>query len=192
MKNIMKWLIYIGLFSLLLGGFIYLGKKDYGQEVPDNLKFSREFKSVSQNNKFKYIKSSDVLDILTNKSGVILMGFSSNEWMQYYVRYLNEVVMDNKIQTIYYYDLLEDRVKKTKNFTQIEDLMKDYLKQTDDGKEYLFTPALVFVKDGKIINYDDETSLVAYKTTPKLYWTLDKIENFKNKISLYLGEQDYD
>ena len=44
----------------------------------------------------------------------------------------------------------------------------------------------------KIINYDDETSLVSYKTTPESYWTLDQVTNFKNKISIYLGEEDYD
>lgn len=120
------------------------------------------------------------------------MGFSNNEWMQYYVRYLNEAVNEDDIKTIYYYDLLEDRTRKNKNFVKIEDIMSSYLKQTDDGKEYLFTPALVFVKNGQIINYDDETSLVSYKTTPESYWTLDQVTNFKNKISIYLGEEDYD
>ena len=48
------------------------------------------------------------------------------------------------------------------------------------------------VKNGQIINYDDETSLVSYKTNPESYWTLDQVTNFKNKISIYLGEEDYD
>ena len=101
-------------------------------------------------------------------------------------------IHEDDIKTIYYYDLLEDRTRKNKNFVKIEDIMSSYLKQTDDGKEYLFTPALVFVKNGQIINYDDETSLVSYKTNPESDWTLDQVTNFKNKISIYLGEEDYD
>ena len=101
-------------------------------------------------------------------------------------------IHEDDIKTIYYYDLLEDRTRKNKNFVKIEDIMSSHLKQTDDGKEYLFTPALVFVKNGQIINYDDETSLVSYKTNPESYWTLDQVTNFKNKISIYLGEEDYD
>lgn len=188
MKNLTRMFIYICLFGLALG---LLSKKDYGTKISDAKKFSREYK-ISENNKFKYVKSYEVLDIIEHKSGVILMGFSNNEWMQYYVRYLNEAVNEDDIKTIYYYDLLEDRTRKNKNFVKIEDIMSSYLKQTDDGKEYLFTPALVFVKNGQIINYDDETSLVSYKTTPESYWTLDQVTNFKNKISIYLGEEDYD
>ena len=47
------------------------------------------------------------------------MGFSNNEWMQYYVRYLNEAVNEDDIKTIYYYDLLEDRTRKNKNFVKL-------------------------------------------------------------------------
>lgn len=191
MKKLTRMFIYLFLFGLTLGAFVYLGKKDYGIKISDAKKFSREYK-ISENNKFKYVKSYEVLDIIEHKSGVILMGFSNNEWMQYYVRYLNEAVNEDDIKTVYYYDLLEDRTRKNKNFVKIEDIMSSYLKQTDDGKEYLFTPALVFVKNGQIINYDDETSLVSYKTNPESYWTLDQVTNFKNKISIYLGEEDYD
>ena len=59
------------------------------------------------------------------------------------------------------------------------------------GAEYLFTPALIFVKDGKIINYDDETSLVSYDMRTDTYWNEDAITNFHNKINTYLSEADY-
>ena len=122
MKKLTRMLIYLCLFGLTLGAFVYLGKKDYGTKISDAKKFSREYK-ISENNKFKYVKSYEVLDIIEHKSGVILMGFSNNEWMQYYVRYLNEAVNEDDIKTIYYYDLLEDRTRKNKNFVKIEDIM---------------------------------------------------------------------
>ena len=59
------------------------------------------------------------------------------------------------------------------------------------GAEYLFTPALIFVKDGKIINYDDETSLVSYDMQPSTYWNSDTVKDFQNKINTYLSEADY-
>ena len=111
--------------------------------------------------------------------------------MKVYAELIKDVLKENNITKVYYYDVIEDRTKKTKNFRQIEDLLSKYLKITDMGAEYLFTPALIFVKDGKIINYDDETSLVSFDMRPDTYWNEDAITSFHNKINTYLSEADY-
>lgn len=191
MKKILRVFIYLCLFSILLYGFIYLGKKDYSSKVTDAEKFNKEYSFIPVNNPFVYVKSYEVLDIIENKSGIILMGYSSNSWMQAYVKELYNVIKDSNIKKIYYYDLQEDRARKSKNFVMIEDALSSYLKRTDKGDEYLFTPALIFVYDGKIINYDDETSLVPYNMTIEEYWNYYKKDEFANKIRIYLSEYDY-
>ncbi len=191
MKKITRNFIYLVLFAFLIWCFVYLGKKDFSSTITDAERFSKEYTTIDTDNPFVYVNSNRVLNILNNETGIILVGFSSNAWMQEYVRELYPVLKENNITKVYYYDVIEDRTKKTKNFRQIEDLLSKYLKITDMGAEYLFTPALIFVKDGKIINYDDETSLVSFDMRPDTYWNEDAITSFHNKINTYLSEADY-
>ena len=191
MKKFTRNFIYLILFAFLIWCFVYLGKKDFSSTITDAERFSKEYTSIEKENPFVYVGSNRVLEILNNETGIILVGFSSNAWMQEYVKELYPVLKENNINKVYYYDVIEDRTKKTKNFRQIEDLLSKSLKITDMGAEYLFTPALIFVKDGKIINYDDETSLVSYDMRPNTYWNEDAINNFRNKINTYLSEADY-
>ena len=191
MKKVLRGMIYLILFAILIWGFIYLGKNDFSTNISDAELFSKEYKAVSSDNPFVYVTSSDVLDILKNKTGIILVGFQSNAWMQEYVKQLYPILRDNNIKKVYYYDVLEDRTKKTKNFREIEDLLSNYLKITDMGVEYLFTPALIFVKNGEVVNYDDETSLVSINMQPNTYWDNDTISAFRDKINIYLSEVDY-
>ncbi len=191
MKKMTKNFIYLVLFAFLIWCFVYLGKKDFSSTITDAERFSKEYTAIDTDNPFVYVNSNRVLNILNNETGIILVGFSSNAWMQEYVRELYPILKENNITKVYYYDVIEDRTKKTKNFRQIEDLLSKYLKITDMGSEYLFTPALIFVKDGKIINYDDETSLVSFDMRPDTYWNEDAITSFHNKINTYLSEADY-
>ena len=191
MKKMTRNFIYLVLFAFLIWCFVYLGKKDFSNTITDAERFSKEYTTIDTDNPFVYVNSNRVLNILNNETGIILVGFSSNAWMQEYVRELYPILKENNITKVYYYDVIEDRTKKTKNFRQIEDLLSKYLKITDMGSEYLFTPALIFVKDGKIINYDDETSLVSFDMRPDTYWNEDAITSFHNKINTYLSEADY-
>ena len=191
MKKMTRNFIYLVLFAFLIWCFVYLGKKDFSNTITDAERFSKEYTAIDTDNPFVYVNSNRVLNILNNETGIILVGFSSNAWMQEYVRELYPILKENNITKVYYYDVIEDRTKKTKNFRQIEDLRSKYLKITDMGSEYLFTPALIFVKDGKIINYDDETSLVSFDMRPDTYWNEDAITSFHNKINTYLSEADY-
>ena len=191
MKKMTRNFIYLVLFAFLIWCFVYLGKKDFSNTITDAERFSKEYTAIDTDNPFVYVNSNRVLNILNNETGIILVGFSSNAWMQEYVRELYPILKENNITKVYYYDVIEDRTKKTKNFRQIEDLLSKYLKITDMGSEYLFTPALIFVKDGKIINYDDETSLVSFDMRPDTYWNEEAITSFHNKINTYLSEADY-
>ena len=191
MKKMTRNFIYLVLFAFLIWCFVYLGKKDFSNTITDAERFSKEYTAIDTDNPFVYVNSNRVLNILNNETGIILVGFSSNAWMQEYVRELYPILKENNITKVYYYDVIEDRTKKTKNFRQIEDLLSKYLKIKDMGSEYLFTPALIFVKDGKIINYDDETSLVSFDMRPDTYWNEDAITSFHNKINTYLSEADY-
>jgi hypothetical protein len=183
--------IYLCLFIILIGCFIYLGKKDFKEKITDGEKFSKEYTSIPKDNMFVYVKSYEVLDKLNGKDGIILMGFSSNEWMQEYVKYLYNVLKENNVTKVYYYDLLEDRTRNTKNYIKIKEYLKDYLLISDSGTSNLFTPLLLFIKDGNVVYLDNESFLVYSNNNPIDYWTLDKVTSFSDRIDLYLGGYNY-
>ena len=70
----------------------------------------------------------------------------------------------------------------------MEQLLSDYLYELDNGNIHILTPALIFVKDGKIMYFDDETAIERNNLTPDYYWTEEKIETFKSKIIAYVDE----
>ena len=189
MKKVVRKIIYCLLFILLIGAFIYLGKKDFSDmsKQSDNVRFAQEY-SINKENPFVYSYGSQIVDVIKNKSGIIYLGFSSNEWCKYYVKYLYDVLRDNDIKKVYYYDILKDRAKNTKHYLELENLLSDYLYKLDNGNIHVLTPALIFVKDGKIVYFDDETSIERNNLTPDLYWTSEKVDAFKSKINTYIKE----
>ena len=97
MKKITRNFIYLILFALLIWGFIYLGKKDFSSTITDAERFSKEYTTIEKDNPFVYVGSNKVLEILNNETGIILVGFSSNAWMQEYVRQLYPILKENNI-----------------------------------------------------------------------------------------------
>lgn len=194
MKKYLRIFIYVCLYAAVIGMFVCLGKKDYGNNVnkySDSEKFSIEYPNIPSDNKFKYIYAYEVADLLKNGTGIIYIGFSSNDWSQYYVNYLYDVLKDKNVDNIYYYDVLKDRSRQGKYYMEIVDILTKHLYETDTQKVNLNTPAVVFVKDGEIVYYDDETSLTRYNVSPSDYWTEDRINNFENKINIYADGEDY-
>ena len=189
MKKYFRIIIYCILFIALIGAFIYLGKKDFTDtsKQSDNERFASEY-SINKDNPFVYSYGSQIVDIIKNKSGIIYLGFSSNEWCKYYINYLYDVLKENDVNKVYYYDILKDRTKNTKYYLELEEILSDYLYKLDNGSIKVLTPALIFVKDGKIVYFDDETSIERNNLTPDLYWTNDKVDAFKSKINTYIKE----
>ena len=189
MKGTVRKIIYLFLFIILIGLFIYIGKKDFKveQKSSDQERFATEY-NVSKKNNFKYLYGSEVIDVIKNKkeTGIIFLGFPENEWSKYYVKYLMEVLEGKNIKNCYYYNLLKDRAKYTKYYRELENLLSSYL-YVSDVNTIINTPALVIIKDGNILYYDDETSIQRKSDTPESYWTYERIYNFKNKINSYLG-----
>ena len=187
MNKTLRTFIYLIIFTVLIGMFVYLGKKDYGNKKTDAELFSAEYPEIPTDNMFRYIDVIRLLDLINNdEEAIVLIGFSSNDWMQQYVKYIYPVFKEHNLSTVYYYDVQEDRTKGTKYFKELEGILSEYLKVTDQGVEYLFTPALIFIKDGNVIFFDDETALTSYNTSPNIYWSEEKINDFQDRIAYNL------
>lgn len=147
----------------------------------DSKRFDKEY-SVGEDNAFVYRNAKEVVDILKNGTGIVYMGFPECPWCQAYVKILNETAKEKGISKIYYLNIKEDREKNTKEYQEIVELLRGKLAYTDEGKERVYVPYVAFVTNGKVIDYDSETSVVEDDITPDQYWNKEQKERLQVKL----------
>ena len=156
--------------------------------VKVNNNFSNEYNLIDENNVFVYKSIDDILITLDKGTGIIFLGFPQSSWCQSYVKYLNDVAIDKNIDIIYYYNFKSIRDNNTEKYKKLVSRLDDYLFLDDTDSYRLYAPTLVIVKEGKIIAFDNETSLMTSPILTSEYWTEEKINSFKEKIGNYFDE----
>lgn len=203
MKNLSKnkKIISLILFIFLLGGFIFVGTREYEiEQVDEHEVFSEEYNLVPEQNLFVYSNSTKIYNTLKNGSAVIFLGFNKNVFSGHYAKIINEVAQESGIKEILYYDFYEDRENHNGTYESIVLYLENYLNKNDKGKVDLVAPSMIIVKNGKILYYDEETAYTAANITPKDYWTdynlglkkatLKYIFNEFIGTEVYYGEQN--
>lgn len=179
--------IVLGVLLLLIASlvvyFVFI-KKDNNT---DNIKFSKEYTSVSKDNVFVYRSKDEIINILEHGTGIVYLGFPECPWCMAYVPLLNEIAKNEGIEKIYYYNIKEDRDDNTKFYQKVVSILNDYLDYDEEGKKRIFVPNITFVKEGKIIFNDNETSLISDKV-PSEYWTEEKKSLFNEKLRKNINE----
>ena len=117
----------------------------------DGIKFSEEYKTVDKNNLFEYATYGNIVDILTDETGVIYLGFQSCNLCKEIVPIINEVAKNKKLEKISYYNFTEIRNNNTKEYQQLVDLLSDYLKEDEEGTKRITAPTVIFVNKGNIV-----------------------------------------
>ena len=181
-KYIILGIILIGLISFLVSFFVI--KKDNNS---DNIKFSKEYTSISEDNVFVYRSKEEIINILEHGTGIVYLGFPECPWCEAYVVLLNEIAKNEGIEKIYYYNIREDRKNNTEFYQKVVSILNDYLNYDEEGKKRIFVPNVTFVKEGKIIFNDNETSLIS-EGTPSEYWTEEKKKLFNEKLRKNINE----
>lgn len=176
-NDIIAVIIVLGFLGLI--SFYYLNLT----KVTDASKFKEEYSNVSEDNVFVYRTDKEIIDILKHGTGIIYLGFPECPWCQAYVSYLDEVAKETKIEKIYYLNILEIRKNNTKEYQEIVSLLDNYLSYDEEGKKRIYVPAIVAVKEGEIIGFDDETShdTKGYET-PEEYWENENLDGLKTKL----------
>ena len=185
-----KIIALLGVIILILIGIVIFlvvknGKRDtVVNEKSDAVKFAEEYTEIDDDNVFVYSDVDEIIDILESGTGVVYLGFPECKWCQRYVTYLNEVAKSRGIDKIYYYNIRQDRNDNSENYLKIVELIKDYLQVDDEGNPRIYVPAIIFMSDGKIIGFDDETSLdTKGLASPDEYWTDEEINDLKAKLN---------
>lgn len=178
-----KKILIISIFVLLIGTLICLLIFNANQNETDGEKFAKEYGSVSVDNVFVYKDIDEIIKILENGTGIVYLGFPECPWCKTYVKYLNEVAKENEIDTIYYYNIREERQNNTDKYQKIVSLISKYLQYDNEGNKRIYVPAVIAIKKGEIINFDDET---AWDTknyeTPEEYWKNEDLNSLKIKL----------
>ena len=186
MNKKVKYII-LGVLLLLIASlvvyFVFI-KKDNNT---DNIKFSKEYTSVSKNNVFVYRSKDEIINILEHGTGIVYLGYPECPWCMAYVPLLNEIAKNEGIEKIYYYNIREDRKNNTEFYQKVVSILNDYLNYDEEGKKRIFVPNVTFVKEGKIIFNDNETSLIS-EGTPSEYWTEEKKTLFNEKFRKNINE----
>lgn len=192
MNKNLKRVIQGILFILIIGAFIFVGTRDFTKkEKVDNEKFDSEYSNVDKDNVFVYANIQDVYTKFKNGDVIIFMGFPSNKWSGYYASLLNTAAKETGIKEILYYDFKKDRESKNATYQSLVLRLNSYVYTIDTGKQDIYAPTLVIVKNGKVIYFDNETAIMKGNVNPEEYWSENKklmqINKFKLMFNDYLG-----
>ena len=169
----------------MLVAFIYLGKKDYNEEVnhtKDSILMARTFSSLDKNNIFQIMDNSELINFLNHGTGVILFCYKEALWCNEYAGILNRVSALFDLEKIYYYDILEEREANSYYYQQILNKGKQYLYQSELGKTVLNVPQTYFLKSGELIGQNNDVAKVVGVIKPAQYWTVDNIVDLEVKL----------
>lgn len=168
-KSKTQMVIYIIIFCLLIYAFIYLGKKEYKVELPDNEKFSSMFSMVSTDNVFKIVNATEARMVSRGAKGIVLFG-TKNEWVDYYAYIVNKIAKEVGVEEIYYYDFTKNRKDNNGTYEDIVKNLSNYVTYNDKGVAEIYAPSLLVVSKDEVLLFDSDTSFIKGKTTPSIYW----------------------
>lgn len=118
------------------------------EEQTDAEKFAIEY-GIRENNPFQYSSVDEVIRLFTEGDGILFLGNSDGEWSKFCVKILNEAFLETKIESVSYFNLKVAEEKYPKRYQKLSKKIKESLKED----EKLQTPALFFIRDGKVVSY---------------------------------------
>lgn len=141
MKKVVCLLVAISLISMVSGCSIKKTK-----DLTDAEKFANEY-SISEENSFLYATMEDVLELIEHKSGILFLGNSDCEWSTFGVKVLNQVLKENNVDEVYYFNPERIKDKESQGYQKLVEVLK-----FDDNSSLPIVYAFI---DGKIIGQVD-------------------------------------
>ena len=180
-------LILIAIIAIVGALLIYNHFDNIRQEEVEINRFSSEYNLVNEDNIFKYSTIDEVINTLESGSGYVFLCTPESKWCNYYAKYLNDTLKELNVNEIKYYNVKTDRELNTLKYQKLLNLLSPYLYKDDMNNSKLYMPDFTIVKDGSIIAHDNETSLIESDKNEDVYWTIEKENEFKNKITNYVS-----
>lgn len=181
-KNIIRKIIYGILFIAMASAFVYLSEKYASNSDPKILTIN-DFYSNLDDSKFEVVRGQRFISLIKSGKNIIFIGSSTSEYSKKYIEILNEILEENEIEKIYYYDINNDKSQKNSNYYTIRELLNGSLSTTDGSENNLLAPSFYIIENNEVKYYNIET--VVMKNTDNIdnYWTDDEVARFKQEIS---------
>ena len=136
---------------------------------------------IDEDNKVKYSSIKDIIKVLESGTGVIYLGYPECPWCRNVVPVLMRASNNTGIENVYYLNMhdVRDKMEVDSNgnvvtveegkegykdlLEKLDSILSEYTVKDDDGKEYdtgekrIFVPTVIFVKNGKILDYHMDT-----------------------------------
>ena len=184
-EKIILFVVLVAIIVLVIfSAYKYFSKENTVlEEKTDAEKFALEYTKLTNDNVFVYRNIDEIIRIFEHGTGIVYLGFLECPWCQEYVYYLNETAKEYGVEKIYYFNILGDRDNNTDNYLKLVDILDEYLQYDEEGNKRIYVPAVIAIKDGEILGFDDETSwdTKGYET-PEEYWQNEDLEGLKNKF----------
>ena len=190
-KSKTQMIVSIILFVIFLIGFIYIGTVDFSNNnIDDNIKIAEEYKDIlDKDNIYQYTNAQFINDYIRSDDVIVLFGIKNSEWVGYYANILNLIAKENNIDSIYYYDITDDRDNKNGTYQSIVNYLSDYVTHLDDGTINIYGPTLLIKKNGKVIYFDDSTAFISGNISASDYW--NEYQTNLQKLTLRAVLKDY-
>jgi len=181
-KSIIRKLIYLIIFAAMIFGFIYLGNKYAGNSEIKTLDITDYYKNIDKEN-FKVIRGGKFISLFKKGKHVIVIGNSNSEYSKKYIKEINEIIENNNIEGIYYYDIVNDKAQGNSNYYELLELLNGYLVTTDMTENNLLSPSLYIIDNGKVKYYNVETTAMKNTDTVSDYWSTEKELEFEQELT---------
>ena len=146
-----------------------------------------EYTLLNDENIYVFKNIDEIINIMNNKTGIILFCNPSSNWCQHYLKVIDNIAKSNNIKEIYYNDIKEDRNNNSLKYQKIVSKLYDYLDTDDTNNKRLNMPYLLFIKNGNVVAYDNRFSMVSSEITAEEYWNdPDNVMDFENQINEYI------
>lgn len=170
---------------------------------------------IDEDNKVKYSSIKDIIKVLESGTGVIYLGYPECPWCRNVVPVLMRASNNTGIENVYYLNMhdVRDKMEVDSNgnvvtveegeegykdlLEKLDSILSEYTVKDDDGKEYdtgekrIFVPTVIFVKNGKILDYHMDT--VESQTDPYVGLNeeqeMELYDIYVNGIHKILGDQ---
>lgn len=160
-KKKIKFIILLTIFILIIAvsSLLLLTSNKDGQKIKDeyeilNGKINDEGKeypivNIDKNNIVKYTNSKEIINIINNgKDAVVYFGSPKNLYSRTAIQVLLDTAKETKLKKIYYFNTdIEDN-----NSNLMNSLSKDLI-----NNNQVHSPLVIFIVDGKIIEYHKDT-----------------------------------
>ena len=179
-------IICIIIFAIIGALIIYnhFDTEEFKASLPNQI--SNEYNLTSETIVYENTNMDEVINIINSKYGIIFMCTPETEWCKKYAEILNDVAIEKDIDKVYYLNIKNERSMNTNKYQKLVSILSEILYTDDTGNKRIYMPEVVFVRDGKIIAHDNETSFITNDETVDDYWTLENVEKLKNKLRNYI------